>query len=153
MEGIFEWKAEIKFKGIAAEFNRFVDSLGDALKAGNITISVPEWEWRPHHLAGCMPIPVDVLLGEERLKQIIEGMPRMQIKYIRDIRGGIRTAHLHLEDAVVLLDRARFKTMVAQVAHELAARRVEAIEDYVAVMNQVGRLADPTPEPARPGAG
>jgi hypothetical protein len=137
----FEWKAEIKFKGTAAEFNRFVDSLGEASKAGNITISIPEWALRPHHLAGCMPVPVDVLLGEDRLEPIIEGMPRMQIRYIRDIHGGIRTAHLHLGDTVVLLDRARFKTLVGQVAHELAARRVEGMEDYVDVMNQVGRLA------------
>lgn len=150
MKEEFEWKAQIKFEGTAAEFNRLVDSLGDALKAGRITISVPEWELRPRHLAGCMPIPVDVLLGEERLKPIIERMPQVQIKYLRDIRGGIRTAHLHLGEDVVLLDRARFKTVVAEIARELAARRVEAIEDYVGVMNQVGLLAGgrPDPEPA-----
>ena len=138
MEDVFEWKAEIKFKGTAADFVRLAESIAEL----PIGIHIPEWARRPRHLAGCMPVPVDVLLGEENLKKIIEGMPRVRINYIRDIYGGIRTPHLHLKDDVVLLDRARFKTVVAQVAHELASRRVERIEDYVGVMNKVGPLAD-----------
>lgn len=138
MEDIFEWKAEIKFKGSAADFAGLAESIAKL----PIKIHIPEWELRPGHLAGCMPVPVDVLLGEEFLKKLTEGMPQLQIKYIRDIYGGIRTPHLHLKDNIVLLDRARFKTVVAQVAHELAARRVERIDDYVGVMNKVGQLAD-----------
>jgi hypothetical protein len=138
MEDVFEWKAEIRFKGGAADFAK----LADAIRELPVEIHVPEWARRPRHLAGCMPVPVDVLLGEEHLKKITEGAPRVRIKYIRDIYGGIRTAHLHLKDDVVLLDRARFKTVVSQVAHELAARRVERIEDYVDIMNKVGPLAD-----------
>jgi hypothetical protein len=145
----FEWKAEIKFNGTAAEFNRFTESMAAALKAGTITIGIPEWKCRPpHHLAGCMPIPIDVLLGEERIKEITRDMLQVQINWLRDIRGGMRTPHLHLGDNVVLLDRARFKTVVTQVAQELAARRVEATEDYIGVMSAINAIGDdPYPVP------
>ena len=138
MEDVFEWKAEIKFKGTAADFANLTKSIAEL----PVEIHIPEWARRPRHLAGCMPVPVDVLLAEETLKKITEGMPRVKIKYIKDIYGGIRTPHLHFKDDVVLLDRARFKTVVSQIAHELAARRVERIEDYVGVMSKVGPLAD-----------
>jgi hypothetical protein len=149
MGDMFEWKAEIKFQGTAADFAQ----LAEAIVELPIEIYIPEWVCRPHHWAGCMPIPIDVLLGLEHLEKITDGMPRVQIKYIRDIYGGIRTPHLHLKDEVVLLDRARFKTLVAQVAYELAARRVERIDDYVGVMSNVGPLADdPIPiAPVQPG--
>jgi hypothetical protein len=138
MENEFEWKAEIQFKGTADEFNQLMQSVEKL----HVVIDIPEWILRPHHLAGCMPVPIDVLLGEERVAQIIKDMPRMRLNYIRDIRGGIRTPHLHLGNDVVLLDRARFKTVVGQVAQELATRRVEQIADYAQVMAQVGQLAD-----------
>lgn len=140
MEDVFEWKGEIKFKGTAAEFNRLGDSLTDLLKTGHVTIDFPEWLRRPRPLPGLWPVLADVVLGGEMLKSITEGMPRVQINYIRDIRGGIRTPHLHVGDDVVLLDRARFKTVVAEIARDLAARRAEAMEDYVDVTDPITAL-------------
>ncbi len=137
MEDKFMWKAEMKFEGTAKEFNQ----LAEALEKLPIEIYIPEWQRRPHHFAGCLPIPIDVFLGAEKQERLIEGMPRMKIKYIKDIAGGIRAAHLHLADEVVLLDRARFKTFVAQISREMGGRRAESIEDYVDVMDPIGRLA------------
>jgi hypothetical protein len=152
MKDELEWKAEISFKGTAAEFNRFAESVAPVLKAEGITLALPElrrpwpepepwpWPW-PGPWPGLWPIPIDVLLGAERIKPMVQDMPELQINFIRDIRGGIRTPHLHLGDKVVLLDRASFKTVVAQVASELAARRVEAMEDYVDVVSAVAPIA------------
>lgn len=138
----FEWKAEIKFQGTAEEFHKFREVIEAALETGNISIEIPEWKPRPRHLAGCFPRPIDDILDKVRLEALIKDKARFQFPYIRDIYGGIRTAHLHLGNEVVLLDRAQFKTMVTEVAHELAAKRVEAVEDYVEVMSKVNSLGD-----------
>ncbi len=147
MEDKFTWKGELKFFGSAAQFNQ----LSEMLEKLPVEVGIPEWQRIPNHLAGCFPFPVDSLLRKDQLKKIIEGMPEIQIKYIRDIRGGMRTAHLHLADRVVLLDRERFKVMVKNVAEELAEMRVDRMADYVDVMRAVGnigRFDDPTPQPS-----
>jgi len=61
---------------------------------------------------------VTKLLSRELLDKIAKDMPRFKI--IKNIDGGIRNAHLHVANEVVLLDRARFKEVVGQVAGELA---------------------------------
>jgi hypothetical protein len=137
MDERFIWKAEIEFEGTAEEFNQLTESLG----ALPVAIQIPEWVRLPRHLAGCMPVALDVLLGDKILKELADGMPRLKMSFITDIPGGIRTPHFHWEGDVVLLDRERFKTLVAQVAHELAAGRVEAMADYIEVMDPVGRLS------------
>lgn len=137
MQDKFVWKAGIKFRGSAEEFNQ----LAEVLKDLPVEIEIPEWDDIPQHLAGCQPLPLDVLLGAAKVKKLTEGLPRMQLKFITDIEGGIRTPHLHLADEVVLLDHARFKTYVGQIAQELAERRAETVKDYIYVMDPVGRLA------------
>jgi hypothetical protein len=52
----------------------------------------------------------------------------------------MRVAHVHVGDEIVLLDQARFRTLVASVAHELGERCAEKIADYIEVMDAVGRL-------------
>jgi len=130
-----KWKAEIKFAGSPEEFNKMLARL-DQLP---VEIAIPEWERRPNHLAGCMPFPLDLILGD-RLLKLVEDQPHVNIKYIRDIRGGMRMAHVHIGDEVVFLDRARFKTLVSSVAQELGGMRAEKIDDYIEVMDAVGRL-------------
>jgi hypothetical protein len=60
---------------------------------------------------------VTKLLGTEKLNELAKDMPRF--KLIKDIRGGIRTVHLHMGDEVVLLNKDRFRDMVSQIATEL----------------------------------
>jgi hypothetical protein len=143
MKDTFVWKAEIKFSGTAEEFNK----LTTALEKLPAEFEIPEWHFRPCHFAGCMAVPVELLLEEAQLKELAKGMRQMKIKFLKDIEGGIRTAHFHLGDQVVLLDRARFKEYVAIVAKELGGRRAETVDDYIGVMNQIGHLSDPTPQP------
>ena len=102
---------------------------------------------RPHHFAGCMPIPIDTFLDEDRLGKIAEDMPRIKIEYIRDIRGGMRTPHFHWGEEIVILDRARLKAIVGQVARELAGRRAEEVAGYIHVMQPVGNLVSNLPTP------
>ena len=137
MEEKFTWKAEIRFEGTAEMFTK----VAQALERLPVEIEIPEWKFRPPHLAGCMPLPLLRLIPEDRLNKIVEGMPVINIKYVKGIDGGIRTPHLHLGDDIVLLDRARFAQYVGEVASTLGAMRAEALEDYVDVMNQVGRLS------------
>ncbi len=133
----FEWKGELKFVGTADEFNELAATLNQL----PVEFIIPEWEDRPRHFDGCTPFPVEVLLGQDRLKKFTEKMPTININYIQDIRGGMRTPHLHWGDKVVLLDRTQFVRYVADMAHELGERRAETIEDYIEVMDAVGRLA------------
>jgi hypothetical protein len=140
MKDEFEWKAEITFKGSPAEYEKLVAVLNDISKAGSVTFQIPEWTRRRGHTAGCFPSPIDRWLDERILTEITEGMPRFAINYVRGIPGGIRTPHLHLQDEVVLLDRAKFKIMAQNVAAAIASRRVDALGDYVAVMNEINAL-------------
>ncbi len=137
MKEKFEWKAEIKFEGTADEFNKLAATLNQL----PVEFVIPEWEDRPHHLPGCTPFPIDVLLGRDRLKKLADKRPIIKLDYVLGIDGGIRTPHFHLGDEVVLLDRPQFMRYVADVAHELGQRRAETIDDYIEVMDTVGRLA------------
>jgi hypothetical protein len=146
MGDTLKWKAEVQFTGTVEQFNQFAEMLEKA----RVEVTIPEWHGIPHHLAGCFPFPIDNILTREQLKKIIDKQVTAQIKYIRDIRGGIRTPHLHLDEQIVMLDRERFKDMVKNVAERLAVMRVERLDDYLDVMkvvNDIGRF-DPTPQPA-----
>ena len=147
MEDKFTWKGQIKFVGSSAQFNE----LSEMLDKYPVEFEIPEWDRIPDHLAGCFPFPLEILVSKDQIKKLTEGMPKIKIKYLRDIRGGIRTAHLHLDEQLVLLDRKRFKMMVGNVAEELAEMRVDRMSDYIDVMQvvgDIGRFSDPTPEPA-----
>jgi hypothetical protein len=144
MDEKFVWKAELKFTGTAEQFNQLMESLQDK----PIEIDIAEWKDRLDHTAGCTPFPVDVIIGRDTLRKLADGMPQVKLNYIQGIDGGMRTAHLHLGDVVVLLDRDRFRTYVGQVAQALAAKRVDASTDYIAVMGPINRIGDnPTPQP------
>ncbi len=125
------FKTEIEFKGSIAEFEKVAAALVEL----PIRIRV---EWPPGHTAGCWPIGPEELLSKKVLEKVTEGMPR--IKIIKGIPGGIRDPHLHIENEVALLDRARFKEVVGQVAMELAGRlaeRAEYVETVGAIRNLV----------------
>ena len=133
------WKAEIVFKGDA----KGLTQLANALEKIPVEVSIPEWKIRPHHLAGCFPLPIDRLLRQELIDKIIDGMPRMQVKFVKDIAGGIRLAHLHIGNEIVLLDQDRFRTFASTVAAELANILVDMEgTDYVEVMGPINNLMD-----------
>jgi hypothetical protein len=135
----FTWKAEIIFRGDAKEFTQF----STAFEKFPIEVNIPEWKFRPNHLAGCFPFPIDRLLGHELIDKIIDGMPRMQIKFVKDIAGGIRQAHLHIGDEIVLLDQDRFRMFASTVASELATMLVDREGmDYVGVMGPINSLME-----------
>jgi hypothetical protein len=153
MNDQFEWKAEITFKGTADEFNEMTASLGGVFKTGRVAVNIPRWK-KPYPgndgVGGRMPFP-EPLRERLNLDAITEGMPRVWLKPFPiiigegpggGIAGGIRTPHLHLKEEVVLLDRERFKTFAGEIARELAGRHVDTTEDYVGVMNHIGRLAE-----------
>ena len=135
------WQAEVKFKGTPAEFSKLAAVLEDL----PVEVIIPEWQDRPHHLAGCMPLPLSKLISEDILKRIIKEAPAIDIRFIRDIYGGIRVPHVHLdENRIALLNREQFKQVAGEVARNLAMMRAEAIEDYIHVMDPIDRIA-PTP--------
>lgn len=61
--------------------------------------------------------PTTRLRSSKLLDKIIKDMPRVKIN---DIDGGMRNPHLHVRNEIVLLDKARFKEFVGQVAAELS---------------------------------
>ena len=135
----FTWKGEIVFKGTVDEFNQFAE----LLDLQPVRVGIAEWaKIEGSHLAGCNRVPVDKLLERAKLDKIIANQPRVKLRFIKDIRGGIRSPHMHLADEVVLLNRDRFKTMVGEVASVLAETRVDRLDDYIKVMGTVNMLAD-----------
>jgi hypothetical protein len=139
MEERFTWKGEIVFKGTVDQFDR----LAKILENHPVKVGIPEWAMIDrHHLAGCNRIAVENLLGRDMLAKIVAGQPRVKINFIKDIRGGIRSPHLHYESDIILLDRERFKMLVGNVASALATARVDRIGDYINVIGPVNALAD-----------
>jgi hypothetical protein len=157
MEKRFEWSAEIKFKGTEKEFMKLAElieampaEIEDPEKAASeISVSavsgpILRWPWPPW--PGLPPYPERVL-GTDRLRQLTKDMSHIKIKIPRDIDGGMRTAHVHIGNEIVLLDRDTFKAVVSEVASAIAMRNVDAGIGYVGVMNAL-EMSDPTPEPA-----
>ncbi len=143
MANKFRWKGEISFHGTDKEFAK----LAAVLDSYPVRVEISEWRIiDTGHLAGCNRIAVDKLLQVKNLNEIIAEQPRFKPTFIKDIRGGIRSPHLHLGDEVVLLNRDRFKMMVGKVAAALAEARVDKYTDYINVVGRVNDLAD---EPVR----
>ena len=139
MDKPFTWKGELSFSGTEKDFAR----LAAILDSYPVRVEIPEWRIiDTGHLAGCNRISVDTLLEAKRLDEIIAEQPRFKPTFIKDIRGGIRSPHLHLGDEVVLLNRDRFKMMVGSVATALAEARVDKYYDYINVVGRVNELAD-----------
>lgn len=141
MDEVFEWKAEVAFKGTAEQFAKFADQMEAVAKQDYVSIQIPDWWPWPRPFPGFWPIDPWIFLGRDRVNKLIEGSPTMQIRYIRDIRGGIRRAHLHMGDQIVMLERDAFKEIVTQVAAGLVAQRVDAMGDYMDVMEGINELA------------
>lgn len=158
MEKRFEWSAEIKFNGTEKEFTR----LAELIEEMPAEIEVPEktasetsilaaasrpilrWPWPPW--PGLPPYPERVL-GADRLRQLTKDMSHIKIKIPRGIAGGMRSAHVHIGDEIVLLDRDTFKAVVAEVASAIANRNVDAGGGFVGVMGAL-EMSEMMTEPA-----
>ncbi len=131
----FHWKAEVEFQGNAEEFARIAELFAET------EVKFKIWP-RPFPFPGGWPVDWRVLLSEARVKELLEGTEAVSIRFIKDIAGGIRDPHLHIGEQVVLMDRARFKDVIAEVSRELAAGRVERMMDYTDVMAGINPLTD-----------
>lgn len=136
MTEIFNWKGEITFNGTTKEFAKLAEALNDR---NEVEVNVPIL-WPPRPFPGYPPWPWWRRIPKETLNKIIKGSTKFQVKWIKDFPGGIRDPHLHLADEIVLLDRKRFKLMVAEVASMLAAERVDHMDDFVSVMAPIQEL-------------
>ena len=135
MDEKFQWQAKITFHGAAEQFNE----LSVLLEKYRVDVEIPELI-EIGGAAGGMRVPVDMLISPDRLKALIKEMPAIDIRFIRDIRGGIRTPHLHLEDRVILLDKERFVQFAGEAAQRLAEMRASHIEDYAEVMGPISKI-------------
>ena len=132
----FKWRAVIEFNGTEEQFNQLSESLANA----PVHVEIPEWI-RPRPSPGGWPVYIESILNRKAVESITKGQQRIQVKFVEGIDGGIRNAHLHMEDQVILLDRAQFKELVASVAAKLAAQQVDLVGDHVEVVAAIDRLA------------
>lgn len=146
----FEWSVVLKFKGTEEEFAKLSDSLNEApveiiipdreliKNLETIEARIKEGKWPPR-FPGRPPYP-DRILKNERILELAKGMQKIGIRYPRDIAGGIRTFHLHIGDEVVLLTHERFKTLVSEVAAELASMNVDTGVEFVEIMSKLDSI-------------
>ena len=66
------------------------------------------------------------VLQQRLLEKIAEGMPRLKV--IEGIDGGMREAHLHMGNQIVLISRERFKEVVGKAAMEIAEKIADSAE-------------------------
>ena len=65
------------------------------------------------------------------MKRLVADAPRYRLEYLKDIAGGIRDPHLHLKGGeVAMLSREQFKSVMVEVATNLAVKQVDAGLDY-----------------------
>ena len=137
MANKFKWKGELVFEGTAKEFNK----LSEALSAlADVEVRCPHG-WPPKPFPGYPPWPWWKRVGDEAVNKYIEGGEKLQVKWIKDICGGIRDPHMHLEKEVVLLSRDKFRMMVKEVASILATERADQVDDFVSVIDPIKALA------------
>lgn len=141
----FTWQGTLEFSGTVEEFNK----LSEILARHEVAVAMPESDkLKSTRGLGGAPSAINTLLTDEFLQKLVEGQPRLSIKFNRDIRGGIRTAHLHLGADVVLLDKERFKAYVGALAATLAEQHVDLGRDYIQIMGSVNPIASlPVPLP------
>jgi hypothetical protein len=128
------FEAKLKLKGTLAEIEGLTERVfgGMVAEVENLEIVYPK------PFPGGWPILIHDILDRKMLVSLIEDMPRLKV--IEGIDGGMRNPHLHLEGEIVLLDRARFKEVVGQVAVRLATKFAETAE-YVEVVEAMHSLA------------
>jgi hypothetical protein len=148
MDSKFTWKAEIEFNGTPEQFNTLTEALGKL----NITIVPPDrypFPWPRPYPPGLLRRPIAEQVAAKYL-----GAPAFRaelvtrLKYLQDIRGGIRDPHLHLGEDVVFIDRLAFRAYIGEVAQALAQQQVDLGGDYIDVvagLNPVATLPGPLP--------
>lgn len=105
----------IRFKGSLEKFKRAAARLAEA----DFEIRASEFEPIPRPEPGGFPLPIHRILSRSVLNDIVKGMPRVKLD---GIRGGMRNPHLHVGKEAVILNRARFKRFVREVAAGLGER-------------------------------
>jgi hypothetical protein len=116
--------------------------LSEVLERHQVGVKIPGLDkLRSTRGLGGAPSAINELLPEQFLQELVTGQPHLSIKFNRDIRGGIRTAHLHLAVDVMLLDRERFKAYVGTLAAALVERRVDLGGDYIDIIGGADPIA------------
>lgn len=111
-KGEIEFKTEVIFKGPIEKFQKFAEDL----------VKLPaklEYEriWRLWKKAGSMPVPMELIWRKDELKNLVQA--EAKFKLIKDIDGGIRNAHFHIDDEIVLFDEAAFEKFTEKVAERM----------------------------------
>lgn len=113
MEERFKWIGEVEFEGTADEFNQLMGFL----ETLPITIRYPKKRYpKP---SGGLPPPPELQLHPKILESVLEDKPRLNLKFLQDIRGGIQPPHLHLADKVILVDVTQLKESLQHVMQDL----------------------------------
>jgi len=111
-KGEIEFTTKLIFKGSVEEFQKLSENL--------VKLPVklePERIWRLWKKAGSMPIPIDFMFRKDELRKLVQAEERF--KLIKDINGGIRNAHFHIDDEIVLFDRVAFEKFTEKVAERM----------------------------------
>ncbi|MGC9781266.1 MAG: hypothetical protein HZR80_18640 [Candidatus Heimdallarchaeota archaeon] len=124
------FRTEIEFKGSDKEFIEFSRQLV-ALDKTAIRI-----EWPPNHLAGCNMFANFKYYDKQFIEKLIKDLDPIKLK---DIYGGIRNPHIHLEDFnVVFLKPESFKQVLDYAVTKLTKEFTDF--DHVKVMGAMNKL-------------
>lgn len=132
-----KWKAEVSFKGSEKEFNSFVE----AMNMHKLEVKIEKWPW-PFPFPG-MPVYQSMTkINNEVMAELLDGTPEMKIKYIDDIRGGIRTPHIHMGNKIHLLNREKFAQYMGELGRVMTSSIGDKATDHVVAMERLSCLDD-----------
>jgi hypothetical protein len=105
-----EFKTEIVFKGNIRELEKVVNTLEGLKVSVGIKPPFPPWP-------GFMPIEPKRVLTWTKIDELIKDRPKFLIK---DIYGGIRDPHFHIDGGIVFLEEQEFKQLIKDIAVNIA---------------------------------
>ncbi len=121
---MLKWKGEVTFEGTPEQFNSFIT----ALASHSVAVSISEIAGHLGVNAGYMrPIEIGAVIPKGMMDKAIKESVHVQLS---GINGGIRSPHLHVGQEALLVSKEQFKTLLGDVARQVAENRVEAESDF-----------------------
>ena len=132
-----KWKAEVSFKGSEKEFNRFVGAMNEH----KVEVKIEKWPW-PFPSPGLPVYKSMVKFSDKVMGELLDGTTEMKIKYIDDIRGGIRTPHVHVGENIHLLNKEKFSQYMGELGRVMTSSIGDKAADHVVAMERLSCLDD-----------
>ena len=123
----FTWKAEVAFRGTAKEFGMMAEHLNQL----PVTVHIPDWPF-PLPFPGLIRIPFEHLEEIGLLEEVRAGATTIPVIAIQGIDGGIRAAHIHMDNSILFLEQDVYAKVMEETVNflvrDVTAKAIDHVE-------------------------